>query len=230
MLNRKVVELISFRLTRRGVQSQLSNTAPWIGHSDPYDLDDGLGDERVTPLRGLIIRTDYSNDKAWATIVEAIRNGEREVLEDKDSEMEEESSEEGSDEEEEAEAEEAGHARTGDSGASSSTSRPPSLFHIIDPSEQDRRNALTNACNIALLRLFCDVDVIPAPKPAPPPGEYFAAPKTKYVSPANPLVEKYGLKEVYGGRIVWVYDTKSNEDGCLRQVDGGVGAGFGSST
>ena len=44
------------------------------------------------------------------------------------------------------------------------------------------------------------------------------------------LVDYHGWQEVYTGKTLWVYDARSNADGCVRLVSG-VGAGmYGTAT
>jgi hypothetical protein len=68
---------------------------------------------------------------------------------------------------------------------------------------------LTNISNIVALRLFNDVDVRLAP--SPPTG-------TKRISPQNPLIDQGGWQEIYTGKNLWIYDTNSNSDECVRVV------------
>ena len=65
-----------------------------------------------------------------------------------------------------------------------------------------------------------DVDVRPAP--TPPTG-------TKRVKPPNRLVDCHGWQEIYAGKLVWIYDSKSNVDQCVRLV-GQQGAMYGTAS
>ncbi|KAG8864330.1 hypothetical protein FRB96_006152 [Tulasnella sp. 330] len=223
----------SFVQTAASLRPEVTHI-PWASDKDDFDLDDGPDAERIISLKGVIIRTDYSNDQAWSTFVTIMRDAEQEALEDSDTAMEDgdDSSEEDSEsEEEEEEAKQDPGQSSKPSSPGSGTSNPPSVFHILDlPPKQ--RSHVSNASNIALLRLLTELNIVAAPRPAPPRGQYFVSPKTKdkHVSPMNPLIEKFGYKEVYEGRKIWVYDTLSNTDGCVRLVDGGVDGAYGSST
>ncbi|KAG9000816.1 hypothetical protein FRB94_005142 [Tulasnella sp. JGI-2019a] len=224
----------SFKQTAASLRSEVAHDVPWAADHDDFDLNDGPEDERIIPLKGVIVRTDYSNDQAWDSFLGIVRAAEKEALEDSDTAMEGDDSGEGtsgSDEGEEGpETTQATGQGSGGTPAASTTS-PLAVFHILDLS-LDRRSHAINASNIVLLRLLADLKIIYAPRPAPPSGQYFVAPKArdKPISPMNPLVEKFGYKEAYEGRTIWVYDTLSNTDGCVRLIDGGLDGQFGSST
>ncbi|KAG8939061.1 hypothetical protein FRC04_007036 [Tulasnella sp. 424] len=233
---------------KQGVQA-----IPWLVDKDPLDLDDGPSEARVVNARGVIVRTDFSNDGAWDEFVARVKEAEREGFSgmvtgpNEEGEGEEGEDSESSEEEEE---EESGQQTmdvdpTGGAGeGSSSQTEIPSVFHIINPEPTDPLRALLeNAPNIRLLRLFNDVQIVPAPpKPRPPQGDLFSGmPKKKQQqqpssaaasSPKNTnrLVDKFGWKEVYPGRVLWVYDAESNAAGSVRVVNSGDDSAYGSST
>lgn len=199
---------------------------------DPLDLDDGP--DGLVKLKGAIIRTDYSDDTAWESILTAVQTAEQEgfaqlaAAAEGDDEAGESSGED--DEEDEGEEEETKDDQMDTSGEASESGPPPSIFHIVQPPSGELRAALENASNLRLLRLFNDIEIIRAPTKPPPPGEYFVASKKKPVSPNNRLVEKYSYKEVYRGRILWVYDAESNSTGSVRLINPGDNDVYGSST
>ena len=92
------------------------------------------------------------------------------------------------------------------------------IFHVIDDPSQ--RAVLEGISNLTALRLLNDVDVRPAP--TPPTG-------TKRVKPPNRLVDCHGWQEIYAGKLVWIYDSKSNVDQCVRLV-GQQGAMYGTAS
>ena len=83
------------------------------------------------------------------------------------------------------------------------------VFFVVNAAAPHERAKLTGISNLAALRLLNDVDVRRAP--APPRG-------TKRIRPPNRLVDHDGWQEVYGGKTVWVYDEKSNQDQSVRLV------------
>lgn len=163
------------------------------------------------PGLGIVVRTDFTNEDAWQTFCEKLQAGEAEFSSAADEPMEaeptlgESSKGEAVDEEDPDEAE-----------ADESESSP--IFHVInDPSQRAR---LENISNLTASRLFNDVDIRPAP--VPPAG-------TKRIKPPNRLVDFHGWQEIYTGKTVWIYDSKSNADQCVRLVSQ-QGAMYGTAT
>ncbi|KIO33576.1 hypothetical protein M407DRAFT_240978 [Tulasnella calospora MUT 4182] len=220
---------------------------PWLVDKDPLDLDDGPSEGRVVNAKGVIVRTDFSNDAAWDEFVSRVKEAEKEGVsglttgpgEEEGDGEEGEDSESSSDEEEEGDAQQMDVDPTGGGEGSAPRAEVPSVFHIINPAPTDPLRALVeNASNIRLLRLFNDVQIVPAPpKPRPPQGDLFSGmPKKKQQQPqpekppSNRLVDKFGWKEVYPGRILWVFDAESNATGGVRVVNSGDDSAYGSST
>ncbi|KAG8910690.1 hypothetical protein FRC01_006188, partial [Tulasnella sp. 417] len=224
---------------------------PWLVDKDPFDLDDGSSESRSVNMKGVIVRTDFSNDAAWDQFVAQVREAEKEGFsglmagpdEQEGGEEEGEDSESSDEEEEEEGAPQQMDVDPAGQGSSSSASQgdAPSVFHIINPAPTDPlRPLVENASNLRLLRLFNDVQIVPAPpKPRPPQGDLFSGmPKKKQQqpqaetksSPNNRLVDKFGWKEVYPGRILWVFDAESNAAGSVRVVNSGDDSAYGSST
>ncbi|KAG8907477.1 hypothetical protein FRB99_004053 [Tulasnella sp. 403] len=220
-------------------------SAPWASDPDLFDLDDRNTGDSIVGLKGVIVRTDYANDVAWERFVSAVKETEAEGIREMSEKMQEddggnEGDEEGSteDEDEDNEDEERdAKMDVSEAGQEGTTTQPDpappkgSAFHIVEL-PPDQRHITENASNLRLLRLFNDVDIVEAPKKPPPEGVYYVGPQAKEttISPDNKLVEKFGLKEVYPGRVVWVYDARSNDDMCARLIRNGVDDGYGSYT
>ena len=95
----------------------------------------------------------------------------------------------------------------------------PQIFFVINPPPEGRAR-FAHISNLAALRLLNDVDIRSAP--APPAG-------TKRIKPLHRLVDHDGWQEVYAGKTVWIYDSKSNADQCVRLVSG-VGGPYGTAS
>ncbi|KAG9049193.1 hypothetical protein FS837_010915 [Tulasnella sp. UAMH 9824] len=222
---------------------------PWLVDKDPLDLDDGPAEGRMVNAKGVIVRTDFSNDTAWDEFVSRVKEAEREGFsgltagpEEVEGGDEEGADSESSDEEEEGEGEaqqmEVDPAGQAGSSSSASQAEIPSVFHIINPAPTDPlRSLVEDASNIRLLRLFNDIQIVPAPpKPRPPQGDLFSGMPKKKPQPQsekpsnNRLVDKFGWKEVYPGRILWIFDSESNATGSVRVVNSGDDSAYGSST
>jgi len=110
-----------------------------------------------------------------------------------------------------------------DEALDASSSGPAPIFHIIDPpASSHARTELEGISNLTALRLLNDADVRRIPDP--PAG-------TKRLKPPNRLVDHHGWQEVYVGKMVWVYDVKSNSDECVRLVSQqGADAVYGTAT
>lgn len=169
----------------------------------------------------MIVRTDYSNDEAFSQFLETITQSEAEGIEslfqDEPAEPEAtdanpgEQGEESEEEEEEEEGQDAAEAGPQPTGLPDLES-----FIVIDPSapsspHHQLRQDLTNAANIIILRLFNDVDILPCPPL--PQGQ-----KKGAKGPGSRIIDSYGLHEVYDGRLIWVYDSTSNTDKCVRLI------------
>jgi len=150
---------------------------------DPFDHlteDDQLG---------LIIRTDFSDEDAWATFLNQVQLSQKDLI----SEL-------------------TNHPAStddADDGESDSSNESPGFLQILNPIEQSDKIKFTNISNITALRLFNDIDV--RPTPARPPG-------TKPISPQDPLIDLSGWQEIYSGKNLWIYDALSNVDGSVRVV------------
>jgi len=188
----------------------------------PFEVDDDPSDEVASedaPGVGIVIRTDFSNEVAWSYFIQKLEEGEAEfsaaTAADEDEPMVEDPS-----------------PSSNIPNASSSTnpeeesdddddSSASPIFTILNPSSDSPLRAyLTNATNLSALRLLNDISVRAAP---PLPADI------KRHKPANRLIDHDGWQEVYEGKMLWIYDAKSNTDGCARVVSQ-RSAGYGTAT
>ncbi|KIK98671.1 hypothetical protein PAXRUDRAFT_823642 [Paxillus rubicundulus Ve08.2h10] len=142
------------------------------------------------PQLGLILRTDFSDQNAWLAFCARLQEGEKEFAAESDDRGMQEAPDQGNSDDEDDE-------------------DPPPIFHLIDPTSPQERESLAHISNLTALHLFNDVDVRSAP--SPPQG-------TRRISPPNRLVDRHGWQEIYLGKNIWIYDTKSNVDQCVRVV------------
>lgn len=159
--------------------------------SDPFD-----GVTRDVPELGLIVRTDFSDEHSWAAFCARLQESEKELVL-------------GSDENASNQPLQPDNVGEEDDSDDEDEDAPPAIFHIINPSSPQERALLADISNLAVLRLFNDVDV--RPSPTPPHG-------ANRINPPNRLVDYHGWQEFYRGKSVWIYDTKSNIDQCVRVV------------
>ncbi|KAH9485254.1 hypothetical protein JR316_0002161 [Psilocybe cubensis] len=185
--------------------------------SDPDPTDPVLEDEEL----GLIIRTDFTNDDAWNSFCGKVQAAQKELLSDLSGGGAEAAAEGGSDVAMDG-VPPPPHSVTPDDAddESDSSSEGADIVKILDPSDPADRLKLTDISNLAALRLFNDVDIRPAP--IPPTG-------TKRISPWNPLIDQSGWQEIYRGKNLWIYDSKSITDECVRVV-GQEGNFYGTAT
>ncbi|KAM5532844.1 hypothetical protein V8D89_013485 [Ganoderma adspersum] len=196
---------------------------------DPFD---DVSDN--APGLGILLRTDYTNEDAWQIFYTRLQDAEAELASQapadpspgenvsmhtaeasegqsasttaaaaaasaSSTDAEGDSAMDEADEDEDADADE-------DDGGGGLAGP---VFFVVNAAAPDERAKLTGISNLAALRLLNDVDVRRAP--APPRG-------TKRIRPPNRLVDHDGWQEVYGGKTVWVYDEKSNQDQSVRLV------------
>ncbi|KAF7790352.1 hypothetical protein EIP86_001307 [Pleurotus ostreatoroseus] len=192
--------------------------------ADPLDAHCGNA-----PGLGVLVRTDFADERAWAAFYEKLQAAEREFAEDVGEDAD-------GDGEEGMAVEDASASGSGSASASMDVdndendssddespgaSSPTPIIHTLNPPPTSPlRPLLTHISNLTALRLLTDVAVRCAP--APPAG-------TKRIKPPNRLVEHDGWQEVYVGKTLWVYDARSNADGCVRLVSA-RGAGYGTAT
>lgn len=185
-----------------------------------YSTDDDPLDSVTVdaPGLGIIVRTDFTNEEAWNTFCERLQEAEAEFSTAPDEPMEAESSTAGESSKEKDEAMDEDEKEEGDVEADDNDTAP--IVSIINPTTPDDRAGLQDISNLTALRLLNDVDIRPAPVPAP--GE-------KRIKPPNRLVDYHGWQEVYSGKMLWIYDARSNADQCVRLV-GQQGAMYGTAT
>lgn len=170
---------------------------------------------------GILLRTDFTHEDAWQAFHLKLQEAEQEFAPDTnvnvnaDTEsMAVESAPEDVDVDVSSQGiqnlsmEDAGTEEEEDGEA------PAGIFHVVnDP-------AFAGLSNLGALRLLNDVEV--RRTPLPPPG-------TARVKPPNRLVDCDGWQEVYVGKMVWIYDARSNTDQCVRLVSQ-QGAMYGTAT
>ncbi|KAH7909964.1 hypothetical protein BJ138DRAFT_1154025 [Hygrophoropsis aurantiaca] len=172
-----------------------TTNAEWATDADPFDEMSNSRSEL-----GLVVRTDFSDEVAWSAFVEKLQQAEKDFAASADEPEQgmAEDSPEGNAPDPHADAE--------DSSDEESDDGP--IFHIINPLEPEMQALFTNLSNLTALRLFTDIDIRRAP--ALPAGIKRALP--------NRLVDRDGWQEIYTGKNIWIYDSKSNTDQCVRLV------------
>jgi hypothetical protein len=181
---------------------------------DPYDFVDNP--DGLVLRKGVIVRTDFTNDEAWNAVVQIINESEKsgaaELSQIADATPDEagESGSESESEDEEGDTEMAGSSALKEDDAIAFDSS----FIIYDP-PADQRSLFTNASNLRLVRIFNDVDIIGNPPPSKS--------QKRTAAGVNKLVDFDGFHEVYDDRLIWVYDSSSNSEGSLRLVIPRVG-------
>lgn len=185
----------------------------FVTDMDPFDKD-----SKDTPEIGILVRTDYSDEDAWQTFHSKLQDAEKEFTAEDVSEENKMTEDEPSDSSHSNHASDPssqstaieGDAMEEDEESSSEDEDQPPIFKIINPSTPDQRATLSLASNLSALRLLNDVNIQRAP--SPPAG-------TKRIKPPNRLVDHDGWQEAYSGKTLWIYDTKSNSDQCVRLIN-----------
>jgi hypothetical protein len=156
---------------------------------------------------GLLLRTDFSNEDAWQAFCSNLQDSEREfadaLLSDNSEAKERTSS---SDQDIHMEAEEDSDS---DDDISDVDKIPTPIIKVVNPVSTEHRLIFNNMSNLAALRLLNDVDI--RLSPSPPPG-------TTRINPPNRLIDQAMWQEIYSGMNIWIYDTLSNTDHCVRLV------------
>lgn len=176
--------------------------ADFVTDDDPLDE---ISDD--APGLGIIVRTDYSNEDAWQAFCGKLQEGEAEFAPERPSEGDRMDEDAGGPSNSGVADDDAMDQDEDDMGEGESEGFA-SIFSVIDASPADRAR-FTHISNLSALRLLNDVDVRRAP--SPPVG-------TKRIKPPNRLVDHHGWQEIYTGKMVWIYDAKSNVDQCVRLV------------
>jgi hypothetical protein len=177
----------------------------------PYTTDDDPLDSvsTNTPGLGLLVRTDFMDEVAWQAFLIKLTDAESEFSADLDVQMDEDDNDDENDGEDEEDDDE-GHNDDNEVSPNPLSLKSAPIFHVIDPpTSNPARERLAGITNLTAMRLFNDVDVrrVPGPPRGVPP-----------IKPPNRLVDYQGWQEVYTGKIVWVYDAKSNTDQSVRLV------------
>jgi len=180
---------------------------------DPLDFQEPPN--LIVSKRGIIVRTDFSDDNAWDLFCKTVSDSEIEGVKDmragqgeEDGDGDENGDESSSEEDEEPLAtisEQQGQDPT--PVANSPDVQTPSSFILFSSAEH--RPILEGASNLTLLRLFNDVNLVHAP----------SRPKdSTEKAPQHNLVNRDGFQEAYEGRLLWVFDHASNRDQSARAV------------
>ncbi|KAA1473942.1 hypothetical protein DENSPDRAFT_882404 [Dentipellis sp. KUC8613] len=193
---------------RAALPASQANEAELSVHGDPHD--DIAGPD--VPAPGILVRTDFSDEAAWSTFYKTLLEAEKDFTsaeneaEPVDAEM--------------TPADEAGPSvpapASGDAEMAEAEDdeededEPLGFFSVLDPEDPTEQARLTGISNLTALRLLSDASVRAAPPV--PQGE-------KRVRPGNRIVDLSGLQEVYSGKTLWIYDTKSNSDQSVRMVN-----------
>ena len=159
---------------------------------------------------GVVIRTDFSNEEAWSAFCQKVQTAQKELMSDitnGDPNADHEGT--STDVAMQEVSEQAGNVNDEESDESSDEGMISDIIKFINPTEEAERAQLTNISNITALRLFNDTDIRQAPSPGP---------NVKRISPPHPLIDQNGWQEIYTGKNLWVFDARSNNDGCVRVV------------
>ncbi|KAG6844414.1 hypothetical protein H0H87_007069 [Tephrocybe sp. NHM501043] len=149
---------------------------------------------------GILLRTDYSNEDAWQAFCTKLQTAEQELV---DGLKKPETSNDT-----DAAPPATAQPEDSDSDTESSEGVPSPIIKIVNPSPPEIP-LFQDISNLTALRLLNDVDIRPAP--TPPAGE-------SRIKPQNRLIDQGTWQEIYSGMNIWIYDTLSNTDQCLRLV------------
>jgi len=173
---------------------------------------------------GVLVRTDFTNEDAWTSFVDRLQQAEAELESEAQMVVEggddasgaAEAAPEGADDamdedddESSSESEAGTQNEAGASNAGASADVAP-LIYVLNPDSPETRNALSNLSNLGALRLLTDVIARPAP----------TRPVDAKALPPHRLRSRDGWQETYVGKTLWIYDARSNTDGCARLVSG----------
>ncbi|KAF9653939.1 hypothetical protein BDM02DRAFT_3107105 [Thelephora ganbajun] len=174
------------------------------------DLFDEIADDEAPGL-GILVRTDFSNEGAWRSFLEKLREGEGEFSpsagreEDTGMDQDEPSTSTSASAPASSSDVKVDVDKADSDGSSDQDSGP--IISILDPSPEIRPY-FSDISNLTALRLLNDVDLR---KLAIPPD-------AKRFNPPNPIVDYDGWQEIYHGKTLWIYDAMSNQDQCARLV------------
>lgn len=184
------------------VQADPDDESDFFVDEDPRD---GIaGDD--APGLGILIRTDYTDERAWLAFSERLEQAEQEFASSVDPPDDPDSMQQ---DELPTTSTSGVHNTTtddDDDDDNDSTSSSPIITVVNWPPET--RSLFTDISNLTALRLLTDVDIR---KISPPAGAH-------RVKTLNRLVDLHGWQEIYRGKTLWIYDAKSNLDQCVRLV------------
>ena len=187
---------------------QLSQPEP--NDESDFFMDEDLFDEITddeAPGLGILVRTDFSDDEAWRTFLEKLKEGEEEFS---SSSGQQEDVEMDRDEPSTSASASTPDSKMGEDGGGSDCSSDQDLgpiISILDPSPEVRPY-FADISNLAALRLLNDVNL----------RKLTILPHTKRFDPPNPIVDCDGWQETYHGKSLWIYDATSNRDQSARLV------------
>ncbi|KAF9528540.1 hypothetical protein CPB83DRAFT_854337 [Crepidotus variabilis] len=171
---------------------------------DPDPQDGLLEDEEL----GLIIRTDFTNDTAWSNFYNKVLETQKELVSDLKAGASG-SADDSVDTKADVAMNDVSQTTDDNSKSGSDCESAPDIVKFLYPQDPETRQQLTNLSNLKALRLYNDVGIRTAP--TRPEG-------TKPISPSNPLIDQNGWQEIYSGKNIWIYDSRSNTDECVRVV------------
>ncbi|TEB37510.1 hypothetical protein FA13DRAFT_1786635 [Coprinellus micaceus] len=193
------------------------------------DIDEDLFDYLVEDdAPGILIRTDYSNDEAWAAFHAKLLSSEQDILtsllppaaEGEAGPSISTSTSTSSGPPQDVDMIPAETAEGEESDDESDDSPPTSIISIINPELPEERRLFQKISNIAALQMINDVNLRSAPPR--PQG-------TKKVQPPHPLIDLNDWQEIYTGKTIWIYDAKSVADESVRLVSS-AGDVYGTAT
>jgi hypothetical protein len=161
---------------------------------------------------GLLLRTDFSNEDAWQAFCSNLQDSERELAEA----LQSDNTEAGDQDVKMETAEDSDF----DDDASDVEGISTPLVKVVNPVSPEHRLIFNNMSNMTALRLLNNVDIRLCP--SPPPG-------TTRINSPNRLIDQGGWQEIYSGPNIWIYDTLSNTDQCVRLVSQ-QGSMYGTAT
>lgn len=196
--------------------------------ADAEDADYATDDDPLdaasvdAPGLGVVVRTDFADEGAWAAFCAKLQAAEAEfAAAPEDEAMDTDAPAAGSSSAPADSPAADGEADAEDGEEEDDESDAAPVFFVLNPDDALQRQRLHGLSNLGALRLLNDVDVRPAP--VPPAG-------TRRIAPPNRLVDCDGWQEVYAGKMLWVYDAKSNADQCVRLVSQQSAPMYGTAT
>ena len=189
----------------------------------PFATDPDIFDEVTASSEpGILVRTDFDNEDAWSSFCERLQQAEVELAMEAqmvvgdDEENQAEGATEGDDDAmDEDDGDDSSSSESGDQNETSTSATraredTAPLVYVLNPDSPEARTALSGLSNLGALRLLTDIVIRPAP----------ARPADTKLLPPHRLRSRDGWQETYVGKTLWIYDARSNTDGCARLVSG----------